>query len=126
MKAYGLGRLTKEPELKYSASGTAYLMNSIACDRKDKDKTTDFFSIKAFGKTAEAMSKFLHKGSKILVEGTLQNDTYDSKDGVKKTTTSISVSAWEFAESKGEKTESKPNNDFLNIGIEPTEELPFS
>lgn len=126
MKVYGLGRLTKEPELKYSASGTAYLMNSIACDRKDKDKTTDFFSIKAFGKTAEAMGKFLHKGSKILVEGTLQNDTYE-KDGVKKTTTSISVSAWEFAESKGEKAESKPNNDFLNVAAGVCEEeLPFS
>ena len=126
MKVYGLCRLTKEPELKHSTSGTAYLMCSVACNRNDKDKTTDFFNIKAFGKTAETMGKFLHKGSKILVEGTLQNDIYE-KDGVKKTTTSISVSSWEFAESKGEKTESKPNNDFLNVAAGVCEEeLPFS
>jgi len=125
MKAYGLGRLTKEVELKYSTSGTAYLSNSIACDRKfSKEKETDFFNIKAFGKTAEAMGKFLKKGSKIFVEGNLQNDEYTTKEGVKKTSTAIYIESWEFAESKGEKTEKEEKPDFLDVPD--IADLPFS
>ena len=125
MKAYGIGRLTKDIELKYSQSGTAFMSNSIACDRKfAKEKTTDFFQIKAFSKTAEAMEKFLHKGSKVFVEGELQVEEYTDKSGVKKQTTSIVVSSWEFAESKGEKKEETKNN-FLNIPDSLIEELPF-
>ena len=133
MKAFGLGRLTREIELKYSTSGTAYMQNSIACDRrfkKDGDPEADFFNIKVFGKTAEAMEKMLHKGSKIFVEGTLQNDSWTDKDGNKKSQTAIMVENWEFAESKGqqtEKTEKKDSQyDFINIAADIQEELPFS
>lgn len=126
MKAYGIGRLTKEIELKYSQSGTAFLSNSIACDRKfAKEKTTDFFNIKAFGKTAEAMDKYLHKGSKVFIEGDIQVDEYTDKTGAKKSTTSIVVSSWEFADSKSE-GEKKPESDFLNIADSIMEELPFA
>ena len=125
MRGYGIGRLTKDIEVKYSATGTAYLTNSIACDRKfSKEKQTDFFNIKVFGKTAEAMGKFLHKGSKIFVEGSLQNDEYTTKEGVKKTTTSLYVDSWEFAEGKGEAKEEKP--DFISVPEGLVEELPFS
>lgn len=125
MRVYGLGRLTKEIELKYSQSGTAYMSNSIACDRKfAKEKTTDFFNIKAFGKTAEAMDKFLHKGSKIFVEGSLQTDEYTTKDGQKKSSVSLYVDSWEFAEGKGEAKEEKP--DFISVPEGLVEELPFS
>ena len=129
MKAFGLGRLTRDIELKYSQSGTAYMQNSIACDRrfkKDGDPDADFFNIKVFGKTAEAMEKMLHKGSKIFVEGTLQNDSWTDKDGNKKSQTAIMVETWEFAESKGsgEKSESKDVTDFLNVAD--ISELPFS
>ena len=131
MKAFGLGRLTRDIELKHSQSGTAYMQNSIACDRrfkKDGDPDADFFNIKVFGKTAEAMEKMLHKGSKIFVEGTLQNDSWTDKDGNKKSQTAIMVETWEFAESKGEsKTESKADvTDFINIADSVLEELPFS
>lgn len=129
MKAFGLGRLTREIELKYSQSGTAYMQNSIACDRrfkKDGEPDADFFNIKVFGKTAEAMEKMLHKGSKIFVEGTLQNDSWTDKDGNKKSQTAIMVETWEFAESKGQQTETKNNDvtDFLNVAD--ISELPFS
>lgn len=127
MKAYGIGRITRDLELKYSQSGTAFMSNSIACDRKfAKEKTTDFFNIKAFSKTAEAMEKFLHKGSKVFVEGELQVEEYTDKQGVKKQTTSIVVSSWEFAEGKGEekKEEKKDNYDFLNVSD--IADLPFS
>ena len=125
MKAIGIGRLTKDIELKHSQSGTAFLSNSIACDRKFKregEPTADFHNIKVFGKTAEAMEKYLHKGSKIYVEGNLQNEEYTDKNGVKRQITSIYVTEWEFADSKGEsKTETKADVTELNI----TEQLPF-
>ena len=127
MRVFGIGRLTKEVELKSSQSGTSYLSNSIACDRKYGEKKTDFFQIKAFGKTAEAMDKFLHKGSKIFIEGDIQVDEYTDKSGVKKSSVSIVISSWEFAESKEEKTEKKDSNDgFLNIPDSIMEELPFA
>ena len=121
MRVFGIGRLTKEVELKSSQSGTSYLSNSIACDRKYGEKKTDFFNIKAFGKTAEAMDKFLHKGSKIFVEGDIQVDEYTDKTGVKKSSVSIVISSWEFAESKEEK-----KNDFISLPEGLTEELPFA
>ena len=127
MRVYGLCRLTKEIELKQSANGTSYLINGIACDRKyskGEEKQTDFFNIKAFGKTAEAMDKFLHKGSKIFIEGDLQTESYTDKSGQKKTSTSIFINSWEFAESKGE-AEPKKNNDFLSVPDGLIEELPF-
>ncbi len=132
MRIYGLARLTKEIELKYSASGTAYLMNGIACDRKykkDGEPTADFFNIKAFGKTAEAMNQYLHKGSKVFIEGDLQTETYTDKAGNKKTSTAIFVTSWEFAESKADSGNGNSNaksNDFLNVPDGLVEELPFS
>jgi single-strand DNA-binding protein len=125
MRVFGIGRLTKDIELKSSQSGTSYLSNSIACDRKYGEKKTDFFNIKAFGKTAEAMDKFLHKGSKIFIEGDIQVDEYTDKTGVKKSSVSIVISSWEFAEGKGESTEKKDDG-FLNIPDSIMEELPFA
>lgn len=129
MRTYGIGRLTKEIELKYSASGTAYMMNSIACDRrvsKGEEKKTDFYNIKVFGKTAEAMNTFLHKGSKIFIDGELQNEEYTTKDGRTVKNDSIMVDRWEFAESKGDATKEEKANDFVNVPPGLVEELPFS
>lgn len=126
MRVYGIGRLTKEIELKSSQSGTTFLAsNSIACERKfSKEKTTDFFNIKAFGKTAEAMERYLHKGSKIFIEGDLQIEEYTDKSGVKKQSPSITITSWEFAEGKGE--EKPTSNGLLSIPEGLVEELPFS
>ena len=126
MRAYGLGRLTKDFELRHSTSGTAFTSNSIACDRRFGEKTTDFFEIKAFGKTAEAMEKFLHKGSKVFVEGDLQVDSYTDKNGNKRQNTVIMVSNWEFAESKSADAPKAKTDDFLSIPEGLTEELPFA
>ena len=129
MKAFGLGRLTRDIELKYSQSGTAYMQNSIACDRrfkKDGDPDADFFNIKVFGKTAEAMEKMLHKGSKIFVEGTLQNDSWTDKDGNKKSQTAIMVETWEFAESKVTEVKAEKKDDFLSIPDGLIEDRPFA
>lgn len=127
MRIYGLCRLCKDIELNHSQSGTAYLSNSIACDRRfsKEEKKADFFYIKAFAKTAESMANFLHKGSKIFIEGDLQTDEYTDKAGNKKTSTYVVISSWEFAESKGESENKSSNNDFINVAPEILEELPF-
>lgn len=127
MRIYGLCRLCKDIELNHSASGTAYLSNSIACDRRfsKEEKKADFFYIKAFAKTAESMANFLHKGSKIFIEGDLQTDEYTDKAGNKKSSTYIIVNSWEFAESKGDAVQPTKSNDFLSIPDGLVEELPF-
>ena len=78
-----VGRMVYEPELKTTQSGTNYLPLRLAVSRNDKDKTTDFFSAKAWGKTAEFISKYFHKGDPIAVTGKLQVDSYEKQDGTK-------------------------------------------
>lgn len=125
-----LGRLTKDVEVRYSQGNEPMAIGSfsIAVDRKDKDKKTDFFNCVAFGKTAENISKFFSKGKKILVSGALQNDKYTNKDGKEVTATKIVVREFDFVESKAD-GESKPKADadgFMNIPDGIDEELPFS
>lgn len=122
------GNICKDIELKTSNSGTAYIFNSIAVKRKyhkDGEPDTDFFSFTLFGKPAEAMAKYLSKGSRIILTGTLQNDSYTTKEGNKKETTKIMASEWEFGDSKSDKKE-EPKNDFLNVPDGLIEQLPFA
>ena len=113
-----IGRITKDISLQYSTSGTAYVRNSIAVDRKGKEKKTDFFSITAFGKTAEFLDKYFSKGSKIAISGHLQSDSYTDKEGKRKDTISIIIDEVDFCDSKKESKE-----EFLEVTT--TEELPF-
>ena len=122
------GNICKDIELKTSGSGTAYLSNSIAVKRrfhKDGEPDTDFFNFTLFGKPAENMAKMLSKGSRIILTGALQNSTYTTKEGVKKTETKIMASEWEFGDSKSDKKEA-PKTDFLSVPDDLIEELPFS
>lgn len=124
-----MGRLTKEPDITTTQSGTAIARYSIAVDRKfkkDGEPDADFFNCVSFGKQATFVANYLHKGTKIVVNGTIQNNEYTNKEGIKTRTTQILVSDVEFAESKGNKTENK-GNDFLSVpaGVV-EEELPFS
>ena len=77
------GRLVYEPELKSTQSGTSVLSTRIAVSRNDKDKTTDFFSLKAWKSSAEFISKYFHKGDPIEVSGRLQTESYEKQDGTK-------------------------------------------
>lgn len=83
------GRLVYEPEMKYTPNGTAYLSSRIAVDRHDKDKNTDFFTIRAWGKTAEFVSKYFRKGSPVEIIGKLQTNSYENQEGKKVTETFI-------------------------------------
>lgn len=98
----GLGRLTRDIELKTSNSGVHYCSFSIAVPRrfkKDGQPDTDFVNCKAFGKTAEFAAKYLEKGRQIAVTGAIQCGSYD-KEGVKIYTTDIIVDQINFADSK--------------------------
>lgn len=114
-----LGRLSKDTELK----GTV-LHFTVAVDRKVKAEgkpTADFISCTAFGKTAEFINKFFHKGQRIALEGRIETGSYE-KDGKKVYTTEVIVESAEFAESK--KTDDNKAIDFVPIPEnDPT--LPF-
>lgn len=128
-----IGRLTKDPEVRYSQAGKAYANFSIAVDKRFKregENNTDFFECVCFDKTAEFVGKYFSTGKRIAVEGSLQNDTYTGKDGTKRHAYKIKCDNVEFADGKGEAKETKPKREedegFLNIpdgAID--EELPF-
>ena len=102
------GRLTKDPELKYGASGTAYCKFTLAVNRMKKDDPADFIFCSAFGKTAELIAEYVKKGHQLGVQGRLQQDTYE-KDGEKISKTGVTVDKIEFLESnKTESTTSEP------------------
>jgi len=126
-----LGRLTKDPDVRYSGE-TAIARYTLAVDRrfkKDGEQSADFINCVAFGKAAEFAEKYLRKGIKIAVDGRIQTGSYTNKDGQKIYTTDVVIENSVFAESKGEKGESKPepasdDNGFINIP-EDLDDIPF-
>lgn len=127
-----IGRLTKDNEVSSSTSGTTFLRNTVAVNRKFKkegEPDADFFSFSMFGKAAETFEKYTHKGSKVFLAGHMQNNNYTNKDGQKIYDVRLMVDDFEFLDNKadGEKTESKDSKyDFINIADSVLEELPFS
>lgn len=133
-----IGRLSRDPEVRYGQSGNAMASFSLAVDRKFKKEgqaTADFLNFKAFGKTAEFLEKYCHKGTKLVVQSHLQNDNYTNKEGVKVYHDSLIVDIVEFAESKAasekanksEQSPASPTSDgFMDIpdGLS-EEEVPF-
>ena len=101
-----MGRLTRDPEVRYSqgASQTTVARYTIAVDRRfgrrEGEPDADFFNCTAFGKQAEFVEKYLHKGTKILMSGRIQNDNYTNKDGQMVYSVRIMTDEIEFAESK--------------------------
>lgn len=122
-KVFLSGRLTREPEVKYSQSNTAFARVGIAVDRAfSKEKVADFFNLVAFGKTAEFLGKWFSKGSKLLVEGRLQTSKYKDKDGNERTSTEVVVDNVEFADSKKKE---QGNSGGGNYDYDPLEDTPF-
>lgn len=126
-----IGRLVRDPELRYSQSGTAVLRFTVAIDRKlSKDKkeeaqrynqpTADFISCVAFGNTAEVIANYHSKGSQIGIEGRIQTGSYDKEDGTKVYTADVLIGSITFIGSKN----SKPaeNADFYPVN---NEDIPF-
>lgn len=127
-----IGRLTRDPEVRYShgENATCVARYTLAVDRRFKregEPDADFISCVAFGKSGEFAEKYLHKGTKIAITGRIQTGSYTNKDGQKVYTTDIVVEEHEFCESKGnaEPTHSAAGDGFMNIpdGID---DLPFN
>src|SRR5690606_27317100 len=116
--------LTKENEIKYSASGTAVLKNSIAVNRKFKKDETDFINILAFSKTAELIANHLNKGDQVGIEGHIQTGSYE-KDGRKVYTTEVVVDSITFI-SNGSKGNGSNQQNNSNKGASDTSSDPFS
>lgn len=94
-----MGRLARDPELKFGQSGKAYSRFSLAVDNPFKKGEADFINCVAFGKTAEVIGEYLRKGSKVLVNGRLQMNKYEV-NGEKRTSYDVLVNEFEFAEGK--------------------------
>lgn len=116
-KVIEIGRLTKDPEIRYSqgANTTCIARYTLAVDRKFKQEgqpNADFINCIAFGKLGEFAEKYLHKGTKIAVVGRIQTGSYKNKDGNTVYTTDVVVEEQEFCESKSNNQQSQ-NNDRL-------------
>lgn len=102
-----VGRLTRDPEVRYSQgeSATAVARYTIAVDRRfkrDNEPTADFIPCVIFGRSAEFAEKYFRQGMRVAVSGRIQTGSYTNKDGVKVYTTEVIVEDQEFAESKSE------------------------
>ena len=104
-----MGRLTRDPDIRYSQSGMAVARYTLAVDRRfsrnneggGDQQTADFIGCVAFGKSAEFAEKYLHQGTKLAVTGRIQTGSYTNRDGQKVYTTEVIIDDQEFADSKG-------------------------
>ena len=133
-KVYLIGNLTRDPELSETTGGVAYCRFAIAVNRTfvnaDGTRDADFFNITVWRAQAENCGKFLKKGSKVAIVGSLQNRTYEDKDGVKRTVTDIVANEVEFLSTgaRGDEFEvSQPVKKGPGPVLEPVddEQLPF-
>ena len=130
-----MGRLARDPEIRYTDQQLAIGRYSLACPRRvqqGQEPAADFVNVVSFGKAAEFAEKYLHKGTKVLITGRLQTGSYTNKDGQKVYTTDVVAEEQEFCESKASGTtqntnaSSNPTEGFMNFpddGIE--DDLPF-
>lgn len=117
-----MGRLTRDPEIRYSQSGDgqmAVARYTLAVDRRfnrNGEQTADFISCVAFGKSAEFAEKYLKQGTKIAITGRIQTGSYTNKDGNKVYTTDVIVEEQEFAESKAAAGQSSGGSGYQPAG----------
>ena len=128
-----IGRLTKDPDVRYTQEQTAVAKFTLAVDnirKKDDEHSADFISCTAFGKNGEFAEKYLFKGTKIALEGRWQTGSYTNKEGKKIYTNDCIVERMEFVESKKDgQTEKDPQTDddgFMKVDDEIDDELPFA
>lgn len=122
-----MGRLSKDPELRYSPSGMASTRITVAVDRglsKEKRQeaeaqnqpTADFINCVAFGKTAELIANYFNKGQRIGIVGRIQTGSYNKQDGTRVYTTDVLVSSVEFIESRSTNNQGNSNQNTIYQG----------
>ena len=124
----GIGRLTRDPNVKYTQSGKAYASFTLAIDRRksgDGNQQADFIQCVAWEKTAEVISQYCTKGKKIAVEGRIQTRSYE-KDGRKYYVTEVVVQSMEFCDSKRDEAGGSAGRaDEYPGAVVPDEDIPF-
>ena len=130
-----LGRLTKDPEVRYTANTNSQVtVFPLAVNRRfasqNGERQTDFFNLTAFGKTAEFCSKYYKKGQQVLVEGRIQNRNWEDQNGQKRYATDFVVEQAYFADSRRDGAEGgfempsvSDASDFITV--DDSEDLPF-
>lgn len=132
-----MGRLTADPQVRYSQgdNATAVARYTLAVNRKfkkDGEPTADFIPCVVFGRSAEFAERYFRKGMQVAISGRIQTGSYTNKDGVKVYTTEVIVEEQEFAESKAASqqngSDSAPvsTDGFTNIPDGIDEQLPFN
>ena len=120
-----MGRLTRDPDVRTTQSGKSVAQMTLAVDRRkgaDGKQDADFLALIAWEKIADIAANYLHKGSKILVEGRLQSRSYDAQDGSKRYVTEVIVSNLEFCESRKQEA-AGPAGQFGSTATQ--EDIPF-
>ena len=130
-----IGRLTRDPEIRYSQNNTAIARYTLAVDRmtRNTEQSADFIRCVCFNKTAEFAGKYFYKGIKIAISGRIQTGSYTDQEGKTVYTTYIVVENQEFCESRNASSaapSAQPSpshaDQFMNIPDGIDEELPFN
>lgn len=130
-KAILMGRLGKDPELKYTPNGTAVCNFSIATSRKwkgqdgQKQEATTWHNIVAWGKTAEVIKEYFVKGQEIHIMGRIDNRSYEAKDGTTKYISEVIVAEFSFTGSKSDTQQPSSSASDPNPPAEEDDDLPF-
>ena len=107
-----IGRLTKDPEIRATTSGTSVCSFTVACDKKyvkqGEERKADFINCVAWDKSAEAIGKFFSKGKRIALKGRIETRSWTNNEGKANYATEVIVEEWEFVESKGESQQITP------------------
>jgi len=120
-----IGRLTRDPELRYTPSGVAVASFTLAVDRPfSKNKETDFINIVVWREAAENCAKYLAKGRMAAVDGRLQMRSYEAKDGGKRTVAEVVADDVRFISSSAKSQQSNDNSND-NIASLSDEDVPF-
>lgn len=133
-KAVLMGRLTRDPEVRYTQTQVPIANFSLAVDRsfvrQGEERQTDFINIVVFGKTAEFVQKYFTKGQLVAVAGRIQSRNWEDKDGNKRNTVEVVAEEVHFAEKKDSSSRSNSNSgsDSSDSDFAPTyddDQLPF-
>lgn len=123
-----MGRLTADPELRTTSSGTSVTSFTVAVDREFKKDETDFLNVVAWRQTADFITRYFKKGKMIAIVGSIQTRVYEDKNGNKRTATEIIAEKASFCGDKnegGKDTAETPKNDLSAVFDDTDDGLPF-
>ena len=124
-----LGRLTKDPQVRYTPSQKVVATFTLAVDRpflnQDGKREADFIPVVVWGKAAELVGNSCAKGHRLLVDGRLQIRNFDAKDGTTHWVTEVIANGVEFIERKSESNTGKAPHTMADMGQDVTKDMPF-